>query len=160
MFSCGACCGGRNMVEMKNGMTCIWCVFFLWILCAGIACGAAQEQGYFEQGKELYEQSRFDEAIRIFTKGIEADERSARLYLYRGNAYYSKAAFGSAIADYTAACSLDPGFALAYYNRAVAYYSVQDYDRAWDDVRRALSLGYVPAPEFFEQLKEDSGRAQ
>ena len=68
------------------------------------------EDSYIWYGRRLGYLSRFQEAIDIFTQGIEKYPNSAKLYRHRGHRFISIRQFDNAIKDLTAADTLIAGF--------------------------------------------------
>lgn len=132
-------------------------VFVMFLI---ISAGRAAAADYLCRAETLYSQSRFDEALVELSSVLRQYPQDPRALFLRARAYYQKGDFVNALADLEKGIVRAPHDAQAYYNRAVVYYSLQDYDSAWEDVRRARSLGYRLDPAFFEQLKEDTGRAE
>lgn len=70
------------------------------------------EDNYVWYGRRLGYLSRFQEAIDVFTEGIQKYPKSAKLYRHRGHRYISMRLFDRAIDDLNQANSLAPGFPL------------------------------------------------
>ena len=86
----------------------------------------------------------YDEAIRLFTKGIESGELSREnlsiTYNNRGVSWYAKGDYDKAIADFTKAIEINPQYALAYYDRGNAWGKKGDYDKAIADYTKAIEI--------------------
>jgi len=70
------------------------------------------EDNYIWYGRRLGYLSRFQEAIDVFTEGIEKYPQSAKLYRHRGHRYISMRMFDRAIDDLIQANSLPTSFPL------------------------------------------------
>jgi len=67
------------------------------------------EENYIWLGRRLAYLTRYNEAIKIFTEGIEKFPDSYRLYRHRGHRYVSQRKFDAAIADFNKAAELMKG---------------------------------------------------
>lgn len=111
----------------------------------------SSENNYIWLGRRLGYLSRFDEAITIFTNGIEKYPESYALYRHRGHRYISKRQFDLAINDLNKAAKLMKGRPLeiepdgipnklnkplssvqfnVWYHLALAYYLQGDFKKA------------------------------
>jgi len=102
-------------------------------------------------GRRLAYLGKYDEAIEIFTKGIENFEHSYRLYRHRGHRHISTRQFHEAIADFEKAAELAKGKKLEveedgapnaynipisnthfniYYHLGLAYYLTGNFKKA------------------------------
>jgi tetratricopeptide (TPR) repeat protein len=70
------------------------------------------EESYIWLGRRTAYLSRYNEAIEIFSEGIEKYPRSYRLYRHRGHRYLSQRKFDAAIADLNKATELMEGVAI------------------------------------------------
>jgi len=66
----------------------------------------ASEENYIWLGRRTAYLTRYHEAIRIFSEGIEKFPNSFRLYRHRGHRYISQRKFDLAIADFNKAAEL------------------------------------------------------
>jgi tetratricopeptide (TPR) repeat protein len=86
----------------------------------------------------------YDEAIRLFTKGIASGELSgenlSKVYNNRGDAWVKKGDSDKAIADYTKAIEIMPKDAAAYGNRGIAWDDKGAYDQAVADYTKAAEI--------------------
>ncbi len=73
------------------------------------------------EGDELYEQGRLDEAIDKYTEAIRIEPRWEGPYCKRGTAYYDLGQFDLAIKDFNEAIRLDPWGEEGYYGRGFVY---------------------------------------
>lgn len=67
------------------------------------------EENYIWLGRRLAYLTRYSEAIKVFTEGIEKFPNSYRLYRHRGHRYVSQRKFDLAIADFEKAAELMKG---------------------------------------------------
>src|SRR4030042_4294328 len=75
---------------------------------------------YSNQGINLLNEAKYDEAIANFNKAIEIDDKYANAYSGRGLGYYRMGQYDLAMADYNKAIELDPNDATAWHNKGVA----------------------------------------
>lgn len=82
---------------------------------------------------------RFNEAIELYTRGIELDSTDARLYRHRGHRYISIRRFDAAVEDLERATELDSlSFDIAYH-LGLAHYLAGHWDRAAEVYGRCLT---------------------
>ena len=117
-------------------------------------------EAYYNRGVAYLHKDFYDQAISDCNKAIEINSEYAEAYYNRGNTYFDKGQYDKAISDYTKAIEINPRNAEAYNNRGVACYYKGEYNKAWEDVYTAQSLGCQVLPEFFQALREASGRQE
>jgi len=66
------------------------------------------EENYIWLGRRLAYKTKYNQAIEIFTEGIEQYPKSYKLYRHRGHRYISQRKFDAAIADFIQAAELMP----------------------------------------------------
>ena len=99
-----------------------------------------------------------EEQIRLYTRVIESDPKSAEAYFNRGYTYGQMGDLDKAIADCTKAIELNPQCAGAYNNRGLAFFLKKDYEKAWSDVKKCQALGGQVSPDLLKALRQASGR--
>ncbi len=127
---------------------------------------------YYKNGRTLFDENKYDEAIVAFTKAIELNQTHAAAYTERGYAYYVTREYDLAGNDFDATIAIDPEYADAYAGRGIVYYRNGDgEEKAYtqcdqslaldpksargyycrgrildsiDDLTRAIELGYKP----------------
>jgi len=81
----------------------------LYILLFFVSCiGFAQNENLFNQGKELYKNGKYQQAINSWKKILDNGEHSAPLYFNLGNAAYKLNKIGPSIYYYEKALQLAP----------------------------------------------------
>ncbi len=131
------------MNGLKKLLVIVLAVGFIFPIIGFSGCSpSAQSQAaiYNNQGCDLYDEGRYDEAIAEYTKAIELDQNDARYYCNRGIAYNQKGQYDLAIADYNKAIELDQNDARYYYNRGIAYTHKGQYDLAIADFNKAIQF--------------------
>jgi tetratricopeptide (TPR) repeat protein len=119
------------------------------------------EENYIWLGRRLAYKSKYNQAIDIFTKGIEQYPDSYKLYRHRGHRYISQRKFDAAIADYTKAAELMPPSPLeiepdgmpnklnkplsttqfnVWYHLGLAYYLKGDFENAAQAYLKCLEV--------------------
>lgn len=106
--------------------------------------GAAEFYGM--RGSILYEDSKFDEAVRSFNEAIQRSKTNSRLYNNRGLArirrwlsHNNAEDFGQILGDFSEAIRLDPQYANAYFNRGNAYLANNQLNEAITDYSSAIA---------------------
>ncbi len=109
----------------------------------------AHQRIAFFSGLELYNNLKFEEALKMLDKSLEYAQfdkiLAARAYYWKGEAYYRLADYDKAVEMYNkfiaspGAASLDE-FELAHYNIGYAYFDLKKYDDALNWFRRYASL--------------------
>ena len=134
----------------------------VWILLAGVAFSDDNPATLIQEGNELFAQMKYEEAVKIYTQGIERFPDEAVLYYNRGNAYQKIDKLEDALSDYDEAIKRDPKKILLkniYFNKGNVKYkqaetkrenakdqiddlklAIADYESAGDDYRKSLDL--------------------
>lgn len=95
---------------------------------------------YIQRGIIYGMQTKFDQAIPDFTKGIELDPKMHEAYYSRGLAYAKTDDKDKALKDYNKTIELSPEYASAYYNRGLIFFRKANYDGAFDDFIKTVQL--------------------
>ena len=82
--------------------------------------GFSQNENLFDQGKELYKNGKYQQAINAWMQILEKDEHSAALYFNLGNAQYKLNHIGPSVYYYEKALQLSPNDADIKNNLAFA----------------------------------------
>lgn len=108
---------------------------------------------YFEEGKNLYRERKFDAAIDNFSKAIAADPNFAKAYCEMAVAYMEIGDFDAGSNSLQKAIKLDPNYPKAEYAAAVccARRTPPDLIKAREHFEKSKKLGYR-APEWFERF--------
>lgn len=97
---------------------------------------------YNNEGLELYDLGKYEEAIELYDKAINLENKGIRdieiCYYNRGRAYFKLENYEKAIGDYTKAIEISPK-SKYYSDRAVAYERLGEYEKAALDNMRALT---------------------
>ena len=138
---------------MKRFFVFILTISFCLLPLVGIS---AQEnvKALTEQGVELCNNGKFDEAIATFNQGLKAQPDNAALYVYRARAKYAKNLNTEALADLNQAMKIDPNFAQAYNTRAQVYFTMEDFNKALTDLQKAQSLGFKVDPDYVRLVEK------
>ena len=86
-------------------------------------------------------QSKYDEAIAIFTNAIDYNPENFEAYYYRGNCLANQRKYRKAIDDFSKALDYNSKYAEAYANRGQMKFYLQDRTGACEDWKMAESLG-------------------
>jgi tetratricopeptide (TPR) repeat protein len=130
----------------------------------GACCDASKSGYYYQRGVAFYNLKKYDEAIAMYTTGINKFPTSAILMLSRGNAKLSNALFAEAIKDFEASLAnkndiIESNMAdtsdeqtkgkLEYKNSLIVinhasiaecYFALNQYDKALEAIDQALAL--------------------
>ena len=111
----------------------------LLICSSGILSLFAQDANeLFQTGNTLSASGKSREAIKYFTKAIEADDHQPQYFLERAKAYKETHDYNLAYADLVNAIKLDNTFAEAFYERALLFGNADRYREAINDLDVAL----------------------
>ncbi|HUF27215.1 MAG TPA: tetratricopeptide repeat protein [Gemmatimonadaceae bacterium] len=109
-----------------------------------LAAGPPETTRLIEAGNSYAAAWRFNEAVQLYTRAIEAEPANPLPYRFRGHRYISLRRFDDAIEDLERASSLDTlSFDIAYH-LGLAHYLTGHWDRAADVYRRCLSHAVNP----------------
>ncbi len=112
--------------------------------------GPPASQLRVDEGDELYEQGRLDEAIDKYTEAIRIEPRWEGPYCKRGTAYYDLGQFDLAIADFNEAIRLDPWGEEGYYGRGFVYAAQGRKAEAIADFEKFISYYRTADPQWIE----------
>jgi len=120
-------------------------IFFVFIL----FIYAQSPNDYYYQGLDLESKGLIEEAVQVYTEGINLMPDVPELYNSRGIAYKKLRKYENAVKDYTKAIELRPTFVYAYNNRSIAYYFLKDYAKALADNDKAVHYNPEEAYYYF-----------
>jgi len=107
-------------------------VILIVVILGIIGCGEPAPEPdattYLEKGDTLFNDERYIEAIKEYTKAIELDPNLESAYMKRGDSNSVKLRrYDEAIADYTKAIQINPNSDIAYTGRALNYMDREKY---------------------------------
>lgn len=118
---------------------------FFAVILLMVGCGksvAEQVQEQLDLGYKYLEELDYEQAIVVFTKVIEIDEKQVSAYVGRGNAYVfsgeTEEHLAQAQADYEKTINLDETCVEGYLGLADVYIRRGDYEKAMDILREGL----------------------
>lgn len=85
---------------------------------------------YVEQGKALYFENRYDEAIASHDKAIQIEPDNHRAWFSKGAALTKLQQYEEAIASYEQATHIKPDFSEAWFGKGTALTKLQQYEEA------------------------------
>lgn len=121
----------------------------------------ASEENYIWLGRRLAYKVKYNQAIDVFTQGLEEYPNSYKLYRHRGHRYLSQRKFDAAISDFTQAVELMPATPLeiepdgipnkinkplsttqfnVWYHLGLAHYLKGDFDKAEQAYLKCLDV--------------------
>ncbi|MBZ0188317.1 MAG: hypothetical protein K8F91_18855, partial [Candidatus Obscuribacterales bacterium] len=96
---------------------------------------------YYEQAQKIVEAyGDMPKAIKLFSKSLKLNPKSAKTYFGRGCAFGEMGYFSLAVKDYTKTIELKPEFEPAYFNRGFCNYSMSRFQSVIDDLTRAIHM--------------------
>lgn len=96
-----------------------------------------------EQGNEYFKQGKLEDAVRLYTKGIDLDPDSSTthvLYANRAMCYLKQKEFEKAERDASKCVQMNRGYVKAFYRRALARKELKKYKDARGDLETVLAL--------------------
>ena len=103
-------------------------------------------------GNALSQLCRYDDAVDVLLKGVEADDERIDIYNILGVCYFKKEMYENAISCFEKAVEIDPSSAMDYANLGVNYSKLGKDQEAIQFLTLALTL--EPGLEFAQDLLE------
>ena len=97
-------------------------------------------ENYFEKGKVLFSDKKYNEAIKNFQKDIELNPKKSQSYIYLGNIYKRIGDYKEAIKIYNNLIELDLKQYEAHYNLGLIYNQQNNYQKSIYHFEKALNL--------------------
>jgi tetratricopeptide (TPR) repeat protein len=116
-------------------------LFLMTILLSACTNKKEETRAQFTKGISEFYNNRFESAIGLFTKVVEADPENAEAYYFRGSAWFNMKQYDKAIADLDKAISIQPKYAEAYSTKGDILALLQKHDEACASWRKAQELG-------------------
>lgn len=91
---------------------------------------AAESEQYFEQGLELYEQYKYQDAVTAFDKAIAANPDNYKIYSAQGIAICFQGNYPAGMLLIEKTLAMQPDYVPAYYDMAMAYKLQHNYDKS------------------------------
>lgn len=91
---------------------------------------AAESDKFFDQGLKLYEEYRYEEAVKSFDRAIAANPASFKVYTAKGIALCFEGDYKGGMALIQKTLAMNPGYVPAFYDMAMAYKLQSDYDKS------------------------------
>jgi len=116
-------------------------------------CTAESAIDYYDNGLSMHKAGDLKEAVRLYSKAIDNDNRFILAYQMRGAAWQRLRQFQKAIADYSMVISLgEPAFqAVGYYNRGIVKNMSGRYAEAIPDFTFAISIDRKMGSAYFHR---------
>jgi tetratricopeptide (TPR) repeat protein len=115
---------------------------------------------YVYRGAAYAQKGEYDKALSDYNKAIEINPRYEKAYVNMGLVYDKKGDYDRAIVAYDKVLEVNARYNDAYFLRAKSYFNKKKYDKSWDDVHKAVALGFMADAQFIETLKKASGREE
>uniref|UniRef100_A0A8C8RM55 RNA polymerase II-associated protein 3 n=1 Tax=Pelusios castaneus TaxID=367368 RepID=A0A8C8RM55_9SAUR len=116
----------------------------------GIHIDAEKALAEKEKGNMYFQQGKYDEAIKCYTKGMNADPYNPVLPTNRASAFFRMKKFSVAESDCNLALALNKNYIKAYARRGAARFALQNLEGAKEDYEKVLELD----PNNFEARNE------
>lgn len=123
------------------------------MLVSGSMALAGPADDYFSDGLQKHQQRDFIEAVRLYSKAIDANPAFTMAYQMRAVAEQQLKQYPQAINDFTMViASSEPLFrVVGYYNRGVLKNMTGDYAGAIPDFTQAIEIDHRMAAAFFHR---------
>ncbi len=123
------------------------------LLFSGAPAFAGPADDYFSEGLQKHQQRDLAEAVRLYSKAIDANPSYTMAYQMRGVAEQQLRQYPQAINDFTMViASNDPLFkVVGYYNRGILKNMTGDYAGAIPDFTQAIEIDRRMASAYFHR---------
>ncbi len=111
---------------------------------------ALTAEDWFDKGFRALQVNDGNGAVRAFAKAIDLDPTYQSAYLNRGITYEIVGNLQQSVYDYSKVIELAPGDAEVYYLRGLALTRLGMEHEAIEDLKKAASMGYRQALNFFK----------
>jgi len=116
-------------------------VFLMTILLSACTNKKEETRAQFTKGISEFYSNRFESAVTLLTKVIQADPGHAEAHYFRGSALCNLKQHDKAIADIDKAIAIQPKYAEAYSTKGDILALLQKHDEACACWRKAQELG-------------------
>ena len=96
-----------------------------------------------QKAMKFFNEARWEEAVKEFSKGIADNPEDPTLYFYRGLSKENNGNIEEALADYEKAIELKPEFTLPYSRSGKIYARQQNHEKAREHYQKAFELGDI-----------------
>lgn len=103
---------------------------------------ADNENDLLIKGSVLYKESKFIEAIDVFTETIKLFPSSSKAYIYRGMVYVKISKYDNAISDFIKSIELNPNDYKPHHYLAKIYSHLNDYEKCYFHIEQSVIKGY------------------
>ncbi len=97
------------------------------------------QKNCFKKGINYLEQSKDEEALKIFGMLLIGEPRNASLHYYKGNTLHKLKRYEEALESFKAAIKLKPWEGAYYYGLASSYYAVGNGTKGLEALQKAVS---------------------
>ena len=113
----------------------------IFILILAFSCGNSRKDIEFvKQGKILFLEGNFTEAIPYFSKAIKRNTRNDEAHAYRGFCYYSLENYHDALLDFANALNRNSENGTALFGQACIRWNLEDYNLAFQEFNHLIQL--------------------
>lgn len=121
-------------------MRSIYTVFILLFALMTSAQSQQTAEDWYNEARTLYNQSKYDEAIRANDEAIKLNSSEPKYWNIKGNALGMQGKYDDAIEAFDEAVRLDPNYATAWYNKGVALGNLGAHENALMAFDEAIRL--------------------
>ena len=105
-----------------------------------ITIKAQDADAYKKEGNLKFATSKYEEAIELYTKGLELDSENHILYGNRAAACLKMERFDNALSDAQMSVQLEPKWVKGYHRAASAYVALGRLNEAIEQYEKALQI--------------------
>ncbi len=106
-----------------------------------IQSDSTSKSNYIARANYFWRNSKYNEAVKDFTKASSIDPDDPNVFMKRGFVYVnSLEQFENAVADFTKAIDLSENKSEAYRSRAYVYWKMQDFRKSIEDYKKITEL--------------------
>ncbi|RLD39208.1 MAG: hypothetical protein DRI74_01515 [Bacteroidetes bacterium] len=122
---------------MKNIKVILFSFIFLSIT---LSCNTRKDIEFVEQGKVLFLEGKYNEAIPYFSKAIKKNTRNDEAHAFRGFCYYSLENYSLALIDFSNALERNPNNGTALFGEACIRWNLEDYNLAFQEFNHLIHI--------------------
>ena len=93
-----------------------------------------------DQGKTLFLEEKYDEAIPYFSKAIRKNNQNDDAYSYRGLCYFWLENYKEAVSNFSKAFELNPYNETALFGNARILWNLEEYPLAFQEFNRLIQI--------------------
>jgi len=116
-------------------------LFVVLLLSIAYSCNnKGKEIELLEQGKGLFMQEKYEQAIPYFSKTIRRNTSNDEAYAYRGYSYFLLEDYPAALVDFSMALAQNPSNETALFGEACLRWNIEDYRIAFLEFNQLIQI--------------------